>query len=221
MIDKPRANPAGGARRRVAASVRAMPLALVQDGERVRVVSLHGRSRDMEELIAAGLSVNRFLDVVNRQSGGGILVRLDQRRYAIGAGLSQAIWVRQVETTPAPDPAVSSHQLIMSRNLTASPSLPPQQETALPTASSREPRVGAVPITQTAGQGLFRVSGLLASGALAQHLNDLGIHVGGHLSILQDQGPAGTVVACGDARIALSPEMSGKILVTPIVGGRP
>lgn len=87
------------ARPAAAVTVRAMPLADVQGGERVRVVALRGQgSREMRELAAAGLSVNRCLDVANRQAGGGILVSLEGRRLAIGAEIARAIWVRLVET---------------------------------------------------------------------------------------------------------------------------
>lgn len=88
--------------RAVTSAVRAMPLAMAQVDERVRIVSFRGAGRGLSELQAAGLTPDREVGIVSRQAGGGVLITIDGRRFAIGSGLSQRIWVRPIADDRAP-----------------------------------------------------------------------------------------------------------------------
>jgi len=82
--------------RRVNQTVRAMPLARAQVGDRLRVVALRGGGKEIEELAAAGLTPGRLCAVLSLLPGGATLVGLDERRLAIGSNVAAEIWVRLV-----------------------------------------------------------------------------------------------------------------------------
>ncbi|KJS43045.1 MAG: hypothetical protein VR70_03065 [Rhodospirillaceae bacterium BRH_c57] len=84
------------ARRRTVA-IRAMPLSNAAAGETVRVVRIRAVGPEIQEMIAAGLSVGRVCVVFSQLPGGGVLLALDDRRLAVGCAAAAEIWVRLVD----------------------------------------------------------------------------------------------------------------------------
>jgi len=64
--------------------------------------------------------------------------------------------------------------------------------------------------------GPFRVAAILASGALVARLGDLGLRAGERLCVLENRGPSGMVVACGDTRLALDRDTAVKVRVVAL-----
>jgi ferrous iron transport protein A len=71
----------------------AFPLALAGEGERVRIVSVGQGRRREERLISMGLTVGSELEVLQCQPGGAVVVRCEETRLALGAGMAQTIMV--------------------------------------------------------------------------------------------------------------------------------
>lgn len=67
--------------------------------------------------------------------------------------------------------------------------------------------------------GPFRVVAILAPADLAQKLSDLGLHVGGKIDVISNQGANGVVVGIGDGRVALDRASAEKVRVVPHTGG--
>jgi ferrous iron transport protein A len=75
---------------------RPIPLALVDEGQRVRVVGLRaGRNLD-RRLTEIGINVGSELIVLQRQ-GGGLLISRGETRIAVGGGMASKILVLPVE----------------------------------------------------------------------------------------------------------------------------
>lgn len=69
------------------------PLALASDGERVRVVELGGGAGMSRRLEAMGLRPGSEFEVLQRNGGGGIVVRVAATRLALGVGMLHRIRV--------------------------------------------------------------------------------------------------------------------------------
>lgn len=83
----------------------AFPLALAKTGERLRVVAYRtgkGLGRKMANL---GLTLGSTVEVVHRQSGGGMVVARGATRVALGAGAAQKIQVTLADDAEAPSTA--------------------------------------------------------------------------------------------------------------------
>ena len=77
-----------------------MPLAEAAAGDTVRVVRVDARAGSgtgAGELIALGISAGRMFPVVEHLPGGGVLLDMDGRQFAIGGNAAAAIWVRLVD----------------------------------------------------------------------------------------------------------------------------
>ena len=70
----------------------AFPLAMAQEGERVRVVLLRGGKGLEMRLTSLGLNVGSELTVSQRQGGNLVVIR-GETRLALGAGMAQKIMV--------------------------------------------------------------------------------------------------------------------------------
>jgi ferrous iron transport protein A len=76
---------------------RPIPLALIDEGQRVRVVGLRaGRNLD-RRLTEIGINVGSELIVMQRQ-GGGLLISRGDTRIAVGGGMASKILVLPVDT---------------------------------------------------------------------------------------------------------------------------
>ncbi len=70
----------------------AFPLAMAQEGERVRVFLLRGGKGLEMRLTSLGLNVGSELTVSQRQGGNLVVIR-GETRLALGAGMAQKIMV--------------------------------------------------------------------------------------------------------------------------------
>jgi ferrous iron transport protein A len=68
------------------------PLAIAQEGERVRVAALRGGRQVQTRLTELGLNVGAQVTVSQRQAGRMVIVR-DGMRLALGVGMTRSILV--------------------------------------------------------------------------------------------------------------------------------
>lgn len=71
---------------------RALPLSLLAEGERARILLFRGGRQLETRLIALGLNTGSVIKVLNRTGGGVVLLR-GETRLALGAGMAQKILV--------------------------------------------------------------------------------------------------------------------------------
>jgi ferrous iron transport protein A len=71
---------------------KAFPLIMAAEGERLRVVALHGGKGLIARLTELGLNVGSEISIVQRQ-GGGLLIARGASRIALGAGMATKIQV--------------------------------------------------------------------------------------------------------------------------------
>lgn len=77
---------------------RAFPLALAQDGERLRIAAYRTGKGLGRKLGTLGLPVGSEVEVVQRQAGGGVVVSRDATRVALGGTTAQMIMVELVKS---------------------------------------------------------------------------------------------------------------------------
>lgn len=73
-----------------------LPLSLVDEGARVRVVALRGGAGLDKRVTEMGLNVGCEL-VVRQRQGGGLVVMRGETRFALGGGMAHKILVEKVE----------------------------------------------------------------------------------------------------------------------------
>ncbi len=69
-----------------------------------------------------------------------------------------------------------------------------------------------------AAPGSYRVSGVLLPPDVTTRLGDLGLRPGIVVTLLQNQGSGGTLVACGDARVALDADTAARVRLVTLEG---
>lgn len=74
-----------------------LPLMMVNEGGRVRVVALLGGAGLDKRMTQMGLNVGAELRVVQRE-GGGVVVMRGESRFALGGGMAHKIMVAPIET---------------------------------------------------------------------------------------------------------------------------
>lgn len=74
----------------------AFPLAMADEGARVRVVALRGGAGLDKRMTEMGLNPGCELLVRQRQ-GGGVVVSRGETRFALGGGMAQKVMVEKVE----------------------------------------------------------------------------------------------------------------------------
>ncbi len=79
-----------------ASSLKAFPLALTGEGEKVRIVSLEAGKGLQERLISMGLNIDDEIEVIQCRERGAVLVSKEENRYALGGGMAQKILVVKV-----------------------------------------------------------------------------------------------------------------------------
>ena len=67
------------------------PLALAQEGEKVRFISAHGKLR--EKLASMSLGMGDEVEIVSNQGHGHILIMKQENRFALGGGMAHKIEV--------------------------------------------------------------------------------------------------------------------------------
>ena len=77
-------------------TVRAMPLSAARERDLIRVIAVRGGGREIEQLIAAGLTPGRVCTLAGHGPGGAIRLDLDGRQLAIGGNVAPDIWVRLI-----------------------------------------------------------------------------------------------------------------------------
>lgn len=73
----------------------AFPLAMAAEGERVRVVAVHGGNGFHRRLADMGLYVGCEICVRRLHGPGGLVVARGETRLALGEGLAHKIWVQR------------------------------------------------------------------------------------------------------------------------------
>lgn len=73
------------------------PLAMAQEGERVRIARLSGGHGLEIRLTELGLNVGSELLIAHRQGGQLVVIR-GEARLALGASMAHKIWVSRLET---------------------------------------------------------------------------------------------------------------------------
>lgn len=68
------------------------PLTMASEGDRLRIVALHGGRTASLRLTELGLNVGAEVEVLQRQ-GGGLLIARGEARIAIGGGLAAKVLV--------------------------------------------------------------------------------------------------------------------------------
>ena len=69
------------------------PLAMAQDGETVRIVSVRRGRNIQERLLSMGIQVDDVIEVVRCQNRGAVLISRENNRYALGGGMALKIHV--------------------------------------------------------------------------------------------------------------------------------
>ena len=77
----------------IAGTAPGLPLALADEGARVRIVQLRAGARMRERLSGMGLAVAGEISVLQRQGGGAVLIETGGKRYALCCRMAQAIRV--------------------------------------------------------------------------------------------------------------------------------
>jgi Fe2+ transport system protein FeoA len=67
------------------------PLAMVGEGERVRLVSVRRGRKLQERLLSIGIQVNDVVEVLQRHQKGAVLISKENNRYALGGGMALKI----------------------------------------------------------------------------------------------------------------------------------
>ncbi len=73
-----------------------LPLAMADEGVRVRIVALRGGAGLDQRMTEMGLNVGSEL-VVRERQGGGLVVSRGETRFALGGGMAHKIMVEKVE----------------------------------------------------------------------------------------------------------------------------
>jgi ferrous iron transport protein A len=76
----------------------AFPLAMAQEGERVKIVSVTGGKRMIMRMIAMGLVEEMELVVLQRHRENGFVVACGETRLALGFGIASKIQVISVSS---------------------------------------------------------------------------------------------------------------------------
>jgi ferrous iron transport protein A len=78
------------------------PLALMSEGERAEIVSLHRQSGGrpkcpdcMEHIINMGLRPGKQVEMLTNSGRGPLLLKVDEARVALGRGIAMKIYVRR------------------------------------------------------------------------------------------------------------------------------
>ena len=71
-----------------------MPLSMVQNGSRVRLVSVRGGRKLQHRLVEMGLSIGSEINVINNNQKGPFLIRIQDSRLIIGHGMAMKIEVQ-------------------------------------------------------------------------------------------------------------------------------
>jgi ferrous iron transport protein A len=79
------------------ATAKAFPLALAQDGERLRIAAVRSGKGLSRKLGTLGLKKGSQLTVAQRQRGGAVVVSQGANRVALGAATAQMILVTLVD----------------------------------------------------------------------------------------------------------------------------
>lgn len=77
----------------------AYPLAMANEGERVRVVALMGGMGLDRRMTEMGLNVGAEI-VVRQRQGGGVVVARGETRFALGGGMAHKIMVTPALKAP-------------------------------------------------------------------------------------------------------------------------
>jgi|GEM_PF-784462 len=83
---------------RQAATTPSFPLALADDGEKVKIVLIRGGSLFQERLRGTGVRVGDEIVVIQRQPQGAVLIEKSGNRYALGGGMAHNINVIRCST---------------------------------------------------------------------------------------------------------------------------
>ncbi|KAF0187593.1 MAG: ferrous iron transport protein [Desulfobulbaceae bacterium] len=67
------------------------PLTLAQDGERVKLINVHGKLR--EKLASMSLGMGDVVEIVSNHGHGPILIMKQENRYILGGGMAHKIEV--------------------------------------------------------------------------------------------------------------------------------
>ncbi|WP_051553814.1 FeoA family protein [Desulfobulbus elongatus] len=67
------------------------PLVFASEGERVKVVSLHGGCLMRERLLSMGINVDDEILVVHKQENGAVVIEKAGCRYGLGGGMAHKI----------------------------------------------------------------------------------------------------------------------------------
>ena len=73
-----------------------MPLAMVSEGEVVRLVSLRGGRELNKRLADLGLNIGMTLRVIRRIQNGPMILLVKDSRLAIGRGMADRMWVEVI-----------------------------------------------------------------------------------------------------------------------------
>jgi ferrous iron transport protein A len=79
------------------AGVGAFPLLLAAEGERVRVVAVHGGQAAVRKLSDLGLRPGCEVTVASRGAAGSLVIARGDMRLALGTGMAHRVLVTRVE----------------------------------------------------------------------------------------------------------------------------
>lgn len=66
-------------------------LALVSEGEKVKIYSCRGGGLLRERLLSMGIHIDDEIKVIQKQNGGAVLIEKMGSRYALGGGMAHKI----------------------------------------------------------------------------------------------------------------------------------
>lgn len=77
-------------------STHSFPLSMATEGEWVQVMTVVGGKNMHKRLFAMGITDGSELEVINRQTENGIVIRYGETRWAIGHGMAHKIMVKKI-----------------------------------------------------------------------------------------------------------------------------
>lgn len=72
-----------------------LPLSMINSGEKVKIVKLHGGRHFIHRLISMGLHIGDVVEVISNDFQGPFLLRVKNTRIGIGHGLTHRIFVKR------------------------------------------------------------------------------------------------------------------------------
>ncbi len=73
-----------------------IPLGLMQRGEKGQIIELKAGKHLCLRLQSMGLQIGKKIEIINTNTSGPLLIKLEDSRFAIGRGMAMKIMVKKI-----------------------------------------------------------------------------------------------------------------------------